>query len=39
MVPNSMLGWWITPELASGFEILPDAFVPDNVELEATEDD
>lgn len=39
MVPSTMLGWWITPELASSFEVTHDALVHDDAEVEAAEDD
>jgi len=38
-VPKSMLGWWVTPELASSFELLQGPSVHDDAELEAAEDD
>ena len=31
MVPDSMLGWWVTPELASSFQIEQDIFIPNSV--------
>ena len=38
MVPDSMLGWWVTPELASNFKIEQDIFIPNSVQLEAAEE-
>lgn len=39
MVPSTVIGWWVTPELASSFEVLQGASVHDDAELEAAEDD
>ena len=39
MVPNCMIGWWITPELAEAFELPQPASMPSDTKLEVEEDD
>ena len=38
MVPNCMVGWWITPELAEAFELPQSASMPSDTKLEIEEE-
>lgn len=39
LVPQSLIGWWITPELASRYEAAPDASLDDDGTVEVGEDE